>query len=178
MEKLSELEGAALGLIWNEGPMTAYAVRSHFQKSRSSHFSGSAGAIYPLIQRMLTAGLLVASARHQGRRASTVNKITVSGRQALRAWLTPVEDWMAAVEFDPIRTRVHFLATLSPKKRAHFLCDAEEKLGVEILATEELVGELAADDNPWSIWSARGALAVLNARREWVMAMRKEMEGA
>lgn len=178
MEKLSELEGAALGLIWDEGPMTAYAVRSHFQKSRSSHFSGSAGAIYPLVKRMLTAGLLVASARHQGRRASTVNKITASGRQALRTWLTPVEDWMVAVEFDPIRTRVHFLATLSPKKRAQFLRDAEEKLEAEILATEELVSGLAADDNPWSTWSARGALAVLSARREWIMAMRREMGGA
>lgn len=173
MTKLSELEGAVLGLIDKEGPLTAYAVRSHFQKSRSSHFSGSAGAIYPLINRLLAAGLLTARERARGKRASRVHGLTGDGKRALRSWLTPLDDAMAAVEFDPIRTRVHFLAALSPAKRTGFLIDAADKLKKEIAATEALVGELDEEQDPWSAWGARGALAVLRARLEWIESIRR-----
>ena len=48
----SELEGAVLGVIWQEGPCTAYTIRKQFVASPSPQWSGSAGAIYPLVRRL------------------------------------------------------------------------------------------------------------------------------
>ena len=42
--KLSELEAVVLGLIWAEGPCTAYSVRLTVRRSLSDQWSGSAGA--------------------------------------------------------------------------------------------------------------------------------------
>ena len=39
----SELECFVLGLIWQLGPVSAYAVRTQMQKSPSTQWSGSAG---------------------------------------------------------------------------------------------------------------------------------------
>ena len=126
--RLSELEGAVLGLLWSDGPLTAYVIRSRFLKSRSSHFSGSAGAIYPLVGRIAAAGLVTLEATSRGKRASKLYRINGAGRRALRAWLTPVEDWMAAVEFDPIRSRVHFLGALPAAQRTRFFREAAKQL--------------------------------------------------
>src|SRR5262245_13459166 len=46
---LTELEGTALGVIWAGQPCTPYRVRRVFLDSPSPSWSGSAGAIYPLI---------------------------------------------------------------------------------------------------------------------------------
>jgi hypothetical protein len=47
--RLSELEAAVLGLVWSDGPCTAYAVRRTVQNSLSTQWSGSAGAVYPVV---------------------------------------------------------------------------------------------------------------------------------
>ncbi len=168
MSDLSELEGAVLGLLWSEGPQTAYAIRTRFQKSPSSHFSGSAGAIYPLVERITKAGLAKATATSRGKRPSTSYALTAEGLSALTNWVAPVADWMAAVEFDPIRTRVHFLGSLDPDQQNSFLGEAVLKLEAEVETTRKLVTELNTPENNWRAWGARGALAVLQARLEWV----------
>ncbi|HZE88705.1 MAG TPA: PadR family transcriptional regulator, partial [Verrucomicrobiae bacterium] len=65
---LSELEGATLGVVWSEQPCTPYAIRRVFQTSPSPFWSGSAGAIYPLVERLETRGLVRAEATMTGRR--------------------------------------------------------------------------------------------------------------
>lgn len=172
-QRLSELEGAVLGLIRTDGPLTAYAVRARFLSSRSTHFSGSAGAVYPLLERLGTAGLVRAAARRQGKRASKLYSITDEGKRALRAWLTCFENDLAAVEFDPIRTRVHFLGALPAARRRRFLAEAAERLEREIAATDDLLADLEEQGDRWKMWGARGALAVLRARFEWITDMRR-----
>ena len=49
---LSELEAVVLGLVWSDGPCTAYAVRRTVQASLSAQWSGSAGAVYPAVARL------------------------------------------------------------------------------------------------------------------------------
>jgi DNA-binding PadR family transcriptional regulator len=171
--RLSELEGAVLGMLWSDGPLTAYAVRSRFLKSRSSHFSGSAGAIYPLVERLANAELVTGTVTRRGKRSSTLYEITAAGRKALRTWLAPAEDWMAAVEFDPLRMRVHFLGVLPAAQRSRFVREAEAHLKVEIEATERLIAELEKERDVWKAWAARGALAVLTARHQWILDLRK-----
>jgi DNA-binding PadR family transcriptional regulator len=173
MTKLSELEGAVLGLIWSDGPLTAYAIRSRFLNSRSSHFSGSAGAIYPLVERLRRAGLVGAVKRMTGQRTSKIYRTTPAGKKALHTWLLPLEGWMAAVEFDPIRTRVHFLGALAPRHRRRFLREAAERLEDEVEATQILIRDLTDEGDRWKIWGARGALIVLRARRRWIREIQK-----
>src|SRR6476659_7226575 len=55
---LTELEQCVLGVIWRDGPMTAYEIAALFTKSLSPYWSGSAGAIYPVVQRLRKRGLV------------------------------------------------------------------------------------------------------------------------
>lgn len=60
MPEMTELEGTVLGLIALHPESTAYEVRREFQKSRTAHWRASAGAIYPLIERLVKRDLLAA----------------------------------------------------------------------------------------------------------------------
>ena len=66
MADLSELEGAVLGLIWRQGPLTAHAVRSVFAGSPTPYFSGSEGSIYAVVRRLEGRGLIRGQARLEG----------------------------------------------------------------------------------------------------------------
>jgi DNA-binding PadR family transcriptional regulator len=46
------LEGCVLGILWERGPCTAYAARKVLRESPSPYWSGSAGAVYPLLARL------------------------------------------------------------------------------------------------------------------------------
>ena len=161
---LSELEGAVLGLIERQGPMTAYAVRKTFLESPTDHFSGSAGAIYPLLRRLEASGLLSTAARSDGRRGVAYS-LTPGGVGSLRAWVLPEDlSWMASVTFDPLRTRVLSLGLLEPSERERFLRGAERELSRR---ASEQSAALDSDD-PWTTAACRGALEVTRARLRWI----------
>lgn len=176
VERFTELEGAVLGLVWRDGPQTPYAIRSQFLRSRSSHFSGSAGAIYPVVRRLTAAKLLRATDAARGRRGGRRYLLTAAGKAALRAWMTETEAWMASVEFDPIRSRVHFLGALSVRRRRRFVVETLVSLESEIRATRDLLAALDDDEDRWRAWGARGALGVLRARRAWLRKLQREIE--
>src|SRR5678816_754449 len=88
----SELEGAILGVVFEEGPSTPYAVLSVFARSRSSYWSASTGAVYPAIRRLLRRGLLTATKRSRGTRSSSLCTLTPQGRSALVRWIGPPWD--------------------------------------------------------------------------------------
>src|SRR5262249_55003786 len=119
IRSITELEGCVLGVLWAEGPCTAYVVRQQFRTSPSPHWSGSAGAIYPLLSRLEQRRLVQSNAAHTGRRASKLYHVTTQGCRALRRWIGPkVSEWVAGVPADPLRTRLRFLGALSPRARA------------------------------------------------------------
>jgi len=168
MANLTELEGTVLGVIWRDGPLTTYAIRSTFSKSRNSHFSGSAGAIYPLVERLKKVGLIHATLHKQGSRESRRVTITPTGKQALRQWLSQDKSDMAVVEFDPIRTRLHFLGILTPRQRERFIRESMASLQREIEETRLLIESRQQAGNKWGVWGATGALRVLQARLTWL----------
>jgi DNA-binding PadR family transcriptional regulator len=168
MAKLTELEGTVLGVIWEDGPVTTYAIRSTFSSSRSSHFSGSAGAIYPLVERLKELGLVHATRHKQGSRESRRFTITSTGKQALRQWLSRDKSEMAAVEFDPIRARVHFLGILTQRQRERFIQESMVSLQREIKETESLIESKRQAGDKWSVWGTTGALRTLQARLAWL----------
>lgn len=117
---LTELEGAALAVIAQDGPVTSYALKESFRVSPSDVWSGSTGAIYPLVRRLEGDGLIVSRAGRQGRRARRLLAVTPQGRKALHAWLADAER-AARIGFDPLRTRLLFATLLPPARRRAFL---------------------------------------------------------
>ena len=116
---LTELEGAALGVILRDGPCTSYALKEVFRASLSDFWSGSAGAIYPLVRRLEKRGLVISELTSTGRRARRDYRITPAGRRAFQHWLTDAEK-AAGMGFDPLRTRLVFFDQLSPEARTGF----------------------------------------------------------
>jgi DNA-binding PadR family transcriptional regulator len=178
MKILSELEGAVMGVVFLRGPLSPYAVRAEFERSRSSHWSGSSGAIYPVIHRLVRQGLIRAERRRQGGRVSRACTLSASGRRALAGWLgPPLPDWAAAVTFDPIRTRVGVFAALTPHARHRLLIEAERSLIAELSSLRKITQAPDQAHDRWEALTMRGAAAEIRARLSWVRAVRKEVEG-
>ena len=173
--RISELEGAVLGLIWTN-PGTPYQVRRMLQRSPNPSWSGSAGAIYPLFQRLEGCGFLAARRVKTGKRRGTVYSITKLGIRALRGWIgPPFLQTIIGVPIDALRTRARFLAVLPHEKRKRFLADAIAKLQEHITTIKADCRKRQATGDVFSYFTARGALLSCRARLRWMVEMRNEI---
>ena len=175
---LTELEGSVLGLVWARQPCTPYRVRREFADSPSPHWSGSAGAIYPLMARLEAAGLLRSAAHATGGRDSRLYRATPAGRRALERWVGPaVPDEVAGVPPDPIRMRIASMEVLPPAQRRELLRQLESRM-LELLAKAEAAH--AAGDPGGGLFDAMslGALAMQRTRIEWVRSVAAQLDGA
>ena len=163
---LSELEGAVLGVIWRKKSCSGYAIRQEFRDSPSRYWSGSAGAIYPLITRM-EGRRLVASKQHaRDARRTKLYSLTASGLLALREWVgPPVPEIAIGVPMDVLRTRVEFLDVLSVQERRYLLSNARERLRIHTAEVEEYL--LTCTDK-FARVAAIGALLTCEARLIWL----------
>ncbi len=173
----TELESCVLGIVADNQPCTAYVVRRYLEDSLSSFWSASAGAIYPLMRRLVQRGWIHVEEQRWGSRKRRSFGLTRAGRQRLRAWLSPpVAEWATAFTYDPIRTRIFFLSHASPKQRLEFLDDA-------IANTRAVLGEHRTEKNSRSaelsdfdIFGREGAIAELSARLRWLGSVRQQIE--
>jgi len=126
-DKLTEMEGLALGLVKTLQPASAYALAAAFAQSPSAFWSGSAGAVYPLVKRLAKAGYISGEKARTGKRKSTLYRLTPSGNAMFRDWLLDVE---RAINpgFDPLRSRMSMIHLVSPQKRDAFLANVETAL--------------------------------------------------
>jgi DNA-binding PadR family transcriptional regulator len=136
---LTDLEGAVLGFIASQGAVTGYAVAREFAASPSEFWSGSAGAVYPLMQRLTARGLLAGRSGARGRRIATWYAITPAGRAELKVWLLDIER-AAGMGFDPLRTRMGFIGLLSETEQRRFL-DAVVRRTAAKAAGDGLIGD-------------------------------------
>ncbi len=168
--RLSELEGCVLGHLWRHGPGTAYSVRRAFLVSPSSHWSGSAGAVYPLLARLEKRRLVSSRKAPRGGRKAWLYAITPTGRERFLAWLRPpFSPDVVSVPPDPLRTRVHFLALLSPRRRAGMLGEAVASLRRQLGALKAMPG-----DNDDDRRALKGAVLATRARIEWLASLHRE----
>ncbi len=176
MSDLTDLEAAVLGVVWSDGPCTAYAVRKQFQESISSHWSASTGSIYPLMRRLADRGLIAGRVLHRGRRPGREYHITPPGRQALRGWIGPPVD-RTAVDgtFDPLRTRTFFLGLLDQGELASWLDSAAAELKRLEKITLERIAELESDGSRFALLATRNALGEVRARKAWLVTVRREL---
>jgi len=169
----TELENCVLGVVWLRGPCTAYVVRQEFVASQSSHWSGSGGAIYPLLQRLENAGLIAAVQAVWGSGKKKTYRVTKRGEETLRRWIgPPLPEWTAAPTFDPVRTRIAFLRAIPPARRRAFVSAALENLQKEIDVAQALLAE------PRELFDRLGILGVLyelEGRRKWLQSVKKQL---
>lgn len=174
MRRLSELEHVVLGIVWRDGPCTAYAIRREFANSPSSHWGGSAGSIYPLVERLVEAGMLRAQAGGTEKRPAQLYRVSRSGKATLRAWLTPpLPDEAVTAEFDPVRTRLFFLGALLPEQRHLLLNDAETRLHHWTDTARQHRRELERKGDVFGALAARGVERVARAKLAWVREVRE-----
>jgi DNA-binding PadR family transcriptional regulator len=127
-DSLTELEGASLAVIQDEGGCTAYTVKERFRQSPSDVWSGSAGAIYPLMRRLEQAGLIVSSTDKADGRARRTYETTEAGKEALSTWL--YDPLKAAGEgFDPLRARLFFSDLFEPEALRSFIQETSQLIG-------------------------------------------------
>jgi DNA-binding PadR family transcriptional regulator len=170
MSDLSELEACVLGLILSEAPCTPYRVQQIVKSSPSPQWSGSAGAIYPIFDRLEERGLVESETRIQGKRPSRVFRVLPAGSKALRAWIgPPLPEWTVEIPIDPLRTRLRFLGALSATSQLAVLREAREQLREKLVEVREDCEQLAAQKDLYAHAMARGAFYVMEARLQWII---------
>jgi DNA-binding PadR family transcriptional regulator len=168
---LTELEGAVLGTIRLKGPCTPYAVRREFRASLTPYWSGSAGAIYPVVARLARRRLVRATPATGDGRGGVLYAVTAAGDRALRRWLgPPFSPLTAGTPPDPLRTRFGFLAVLSPAERRAFLAEAADALAGQLAGLAAAAG--AAGRTPFERLALRGSFLAMEARLAWVREVR------
>ena len=122
---LTELEGAVLATIAERGPMTAYGLKEIFRRSPSGFWSGSAGAVYPLVKRLEARGLLTSAETSASKRPKREFAISTEGQRLMRAWIADVAQ-ATNLGYDPLRTRAQFSHLLDQDQRDIFFDAVED----------------------------------------------------
>ena len=163
---LTELEGAVLGVIRRAPRMTPYALRRVFQTSQSAEWSGSAGAVYPAVARLMRAGLLLES-RSDDRRGSKTYALSAKGLRALEQWSMDVERALGP-GLDPFRVRAAVWREFAPAKR--------RALTETLLSRLAMLDSALAEDEPGMDEGDKVMRdlhrALLASRRDWLKAQR------
>ena len=175
-QKLSELESCVLGVIWREGPGTAYQVRKAFAQSLTTSWRASTGAIYPLIRKLKNRDLIKECAIPDDLRNARILEITGKGLAEVQSWIADMPDWVADPAADTIRTRYYFLSSLPDARRASVL-------SAWIAGSGEKISQLAAaveryDDKGDTVeaMAHRGAMMQLQARLEWLQSINESSD--
>jgi DNA-binding PadR family transcriptional regulator len=117
-------------------PASGFDLRRVFATTPLGNFSGSPGAIYPLLARLKRERLLKGMVdRTNPRRPRTVYRITAAGTAALREWVkTPIDAQGARRYPDLFGIRVAFMegGLVSDAERREILASFEGVLAAEI----------------------------------------------
>jgi DNA-binding PadR family transcriptional regulator len=175
VSKLSHLAYIALGVVAESQPCSGYAVMKQFQSSSSTYFSGSAGAIYPLLRRLGEAGLIKEQRHKAGSRTRRTYTLTEQGSSALLEWVCaplPAED--VAFTVDLLRTRCLFFERLPKAKRRSFVKDARSQLKARI---KDFEGRIADEKKYTQLErvSFHSVCLIDKARLKWLDVVEKEL---
>ena len=168
-KKLTDLEAAVLGVIWRDGPCTPYAIRQHFQGSPSPRWSGSAGAIYPLVRRLEQKQLVTSAPGKRGKRAQRDYRISRDGARIFRKWLrNPDTSTDLALVHDPLRTRILFLSALTSEQSREFVERSLIDLQHQASKIKKELKQLSDADDRCRYLGARNAMLLTKARIQWL----------
>ena len=168
MKRLSHLAYLALGVIASEGPCTAYTVMQSFKGSSSSYYSGSAGAIYPLVRRLKSSGMISARTAKAGKRSVKKYQLTKKGEKALSDWVKSLDESDVDFTVDLIRSRVLFFTKLNKRERQSLIKKARKNLEERIATHQVNIKEHRKDATPWQLLTYRNLLLHDKARLKWL----------
>jgi DNA-binding PadR family transcriptional regulator len=167
MAKLTDVEGCALGVVWQRGPCTAYEVRREFAISSTPRWSASAGSIYPAVQRLLAKKLVRAEASDWGPREKTRFRVTPAGTAHLRQWIgPPFARALCGPAFDPLRTRSCFLGAMPRAARIKWAREATRETRAALAELRRVHAVPQVD--VFEASSLRGSILELEARLVWL----------
>jgi DNA-binding PadR family transcriptional regulator len=145
-----------------------------FQRSPSPHWTGSAGAIYPMIRNLKSAGLISFERQRVGKRLGRRYSITPAGSRALEKWLQcAITEKTIGVPLDALRTRIRFFAVLPRSARMKLIDKVEEQLAKHIATIRAECRQRRISGDTFSYLAMRGALLTLQARQVWLREVRR-----
>lgn len=165
---LTELEGAVLTEIAHRGHRTSFQVRRAFQQSPTASWSGSAGAVYPAIKRLVEAGLIHAEPQASGRGTRFLS-LTEPGKAALDNW---TRDTARAVSLgaDSFRLRVGLWRTLTQSDQIAVAARMREQIAAELVHLNE-----RKDLDPMEAVGNRMAIRQQQLRLDWLSEWEREL---
>jgi DNA-binding PadR family transcriptional regulator len=165
MERLSELEGVVLGMLWSQGPQTAYSIRQIFLKSPSPHWATSAGTIYPLVKRLYHRGLIRSERHATGRREGLMYTMTPAGLKTLRRWIGPTPPPIAtALPVDALRLRIRFMGALPGREQTALIKKARQELTKWLKWLESESAAKRKDPDKFLYLAFRGSIIATKGR--------------
>ncbi|MFI5384628.1 MAG: hypothetical protein ACHQ50_00755 [Fimbriimonadales bacterium] len=172
---LSTIEMTILGIAWLRGPCTTYTIMKELATSASTYYKSRAGTAYSVVDRLVGFKLLE-QMTGQGDGGEKLIKVTESGVDALRKWLTPpipLPD--IAHSADLIRLRFFFLGVLEPEKRLTFIDDALAGLRKHLARCEALIPENEAIGDHFGALATLAVVLETKARIQWLEIVRERV---
>lgn len=173
---VTELEGTVLAVVGTLGPCTPYVIRREFQESPTTYWSGSAGAIYPLVLRLERRGLLRSKRQVSDGRGGRLFSLTPAGERVLKAWLSPpFASLTVSVPPDPFRTRLGFLALLDPETQRLFVTEGLEQMRALLPTVLAHTEYQRTDGNRFEYLASLGSARMMQSRIEWLREVAQEL---
>lgn len=162
--RLTELEAVVLGVVGRDGPCTPYAIRRLFTESPAPRWSGSAGAIYPLIRRLQRRGLVRSVEEQRGSRSRRRYRLTPAGAAKFRDWLRRPDESETALPHDPWRTRLWFFQAITPGEARRRLEAAGQAMRGQLRRLRDDLRNQPADKDLFAHLATRAAIRAMEAR--------------
>ena len=173
---LSELEGAVLGIVARKQPLTAYAIRKEFESAVTQSWSASAGAIYPLVRRLVDGGLLSETTKQDDGRGTILLRLPPAGRARLIDWVKADDLKALGPAADTMRTRGFAFSELPLKDRIRVLHDWRAITERSIELTREQIERFKQEQDRTAAIATRGTQLQLEARLQWIDEMIEQAE--
>lgn len=163
------MEQTVLGIVWQIGPCTTYAVMRELSASSSTYYRNRAGTTYPIVERLVKSGLLDYGGDPAGPRKDRLVHVTEAGKTSLALWLDPpIPQAEIGQTRDLLRLRIYFLSALAPAKRKEFLRQSRMALVNHLAACEEACREHQQLTDPFVSLADLGAVYETKARIAWI----------
>lgn len=160
---VNEHEGAVLGLIARNQPLTRYQLYKTFQQSPTTTYNTSKGSLYPLVGRLIDRGFIGVES-NKSRRDAELLSLTKLGYGALTRWIEQTGPQHSIVN-DPMLFRVLALSDVSRDERIRWIADAK---GLLLDRKHELNANKNPSNSPYDEIVHGTAVAIIDAKLEWL----------
>jgi len=164
-KSVTDLEAMIIGSVVKSPDRTRYSVRMVFQRSLSGYWSGSAGAVYPAVDRLIARKFLKESPSGTASRPSKSLVATKAGQRQLAEWMNDTSGPALAL-IDPLRVKINFLDIVHSNDEVAWLESVEDSLRENLNAIVALTKEQSGDRLDEMI--SRGMIATSKAQLSWI----------